>query len=289
MSKSLRRSIVLIDDVWISPSRRAVDGAAVDRLIDSIREVGLLNPITVRIADNVVDPEDGQISDVTALVAGRHRLEAMRRLGADRIDCFFLDVDDIHAELAEIDENLVRANLTPAQEAAAVTRRKSIYETLHPETKATKDGGTFRGNQHGEVSDNLSFTRATADATGKDRRTIERAAARGKELGDDLKAIVGTSLDKGAELDALAKMGNDERAPLIARAKAGETVSARTVKIEADVKQRADESAAEILIEDLSHNRLEVVVSHLFTAGHKSLAITLRNKLGESVMDRRYA
>jgi hypothetical protein len=55
-----------------------------------------------------------------------------------------------------------------------------------------------------DVSDNLSFTISTAAATGKDRRTVERAAARGEALGDDLGAVTGTSLDKGVELDALA-------------------------------------------------------------------------------------
>jgi hypothetical protein len=47
------------------------------------------------------------------------------------------------------------------------------------------------------VSDNLSFTKATSEATGKDKRTIQRAAARGEALGDDLNDIAGTSLDKG--------------------------------------------------------------------------------------------
>ncbi len=37
---------------------------------------------------------------------------------------------------------------------------------------------------------------ATAEVSGKDERTIRRAAARGEALGDDL-AIAGTSLDKG--------------------------------------------------------------------------------------------
>jgi hypothetical protein len=32
------------------------------------------------------------------------------------------------------DENLIRCNLTPAQEASAIARRKAIYEQLHPET-----------------------------------------------------------------------------------------------------------------------------------------------------------
>ena len=73
----------------------------------------------------------------------------------------------------------------------------------------------------------MSFADATSDATGKDRRTVERAAARGEALGDDLAAVTGTSLDKGVELDALAKLPKDERKGLIDRAKAGKWVSAR--------------------------------------------------------------
>jgi hypothetical protein len=93
------------------------------------------------------------------------------------------------AELAEIDENLIRCNLTPAQEAAAVFRRKAIYEELHPETK------------HGAASpskdcNSQSFVSATSDAVGKDKSTISRAAARGEALGADLNDIAGTSLDK---------------------------------------------------------------------------------------------
>jgi hypothetical protein len=71
------------------------------------------------------------------------------------------------------------------------------------------------------------FTSATADATGRDERTVRRAAARGEALGDDLGAVTGTSLDKGVELDALAKMPKDERKGLIDRARTGERVTAR--------------------------------------------------------------
>ena len=51
----------------------------------------------------------------------------------------------------------------------------------------------------------MSFTSATADTIGKSRRSVEIAAARGEALGDDLGAVTGTSLDKGVELEALAK------------------------------------------------------------------------------------
>jgi hypothetical protein len=81
------------------------------------------------------------------------------------------------------------------------------YEELHPGTKATYAGGAFMGNQHTDVaSENSAFTTATADATGKSRRSVEIANARREALGDDLAAVTGTSLDKGVELDALAKL-----------------------------------------------------------------------------------
>ena len=54
-------------------------------------------------------------------------------------------------------------------------------------------------------NENSAFASATSDAIGKSRRSIEIAAARGESLGDDLAADMGTSLDKGVELDALAK------------------------------------------------------------------------------------
>ena len=59
---------------------------------------------------------------------------------------------------------------------------------------------------------------------------MQLAAARGKALGDDLKDVEGTSLDKGVELDALAKMPAAERKEVIAKAKAGEKVSALLVE-----------------------------------------------------------
>ncbi len=43
------------------------------------------------------------------------------------------------------------------------------------------------------------------DLAGNGRRLSAEAAARGEALGDDLAAVTGTSLDKGLELDALAK------------------------------------------------------------------------------------
>ena len=70
-----------------------------------------------------------------------------------------------------------------------------------------------------DANENSAFASATSDAIGKSRRSVEIAAARGEALGDDLGAqpVTGTSLDKGVELDALAKMPKDERKWLAAK------------------------------------------------------------------------
>lgn len=45
------------------------------------------------------------------------------------------------------------------------------------------------------------------------------AAARGRDLGDDIQRIVGTSLDKGVEMDALAKLQKKSAKTLLAAPK----------------------------------------------------------------------
>jgi hypothetical protein len=107
--------------------------------------------------------------------------------------------------LAEIDENLIRRDLTPAQRAKLVSKRKAAYEATHPETKHGAIGrGRGKSGQVGHSSDR--FTTDTARRTGKPERTIRRDATRAEALGPDLDRVAGTSLDKGSELDALAAM-----------------------------------------------------------------------------------
>ena len=217
----LRREWIDLEAIDIPAHRREFDEATVQFLVNSICEIGLLHPIAVR---EYFDAEGGQYVD---LVSGRKRLEALKRLGIGGIECLLIDNNDnpLLAELIEIDEKLCRASLSPAQETAAITRRKQVYEALHPETKAGVAGGKAR---QGSASDTLSFTESTARATGKSKRTVERAAARGKAIGvDNLDKIAKTSLDKLAELEALAAAPPTEQANLIERAAAGEQVTAR--------------------------------------------------------------
>ena len=72
--------------------------------------------------------------DEFEVVAGSHRLQAVQLLEWPDIDAIVLNLDDLKAEMAMIDENLVRAELTPAERAKATARAKELHLLLHPET-----------------------------------------------------------------------------------------------------------------------------------------------------------
>ena len=88
---------------------------------------------------------------------------------------FVPEIRHAETQLAEIDENLCRSELTPTQEAEHL--------------------------------------------------------ARADKLGPDLHAVIGTSLDKAGELDALKDMEPEARRPLIEAAQRGVQVSARAANL----------------------------------------------------------
>jgi hypothetical protein len=194
--------------ISIRNDARKVDDAAVRSLMNSIAELGIINPLRVRPAQRFVD---GVQADAYEVTAGVHRLKAARKLGLAEVPCIIVADDDLHAELAMIDENLCRAELSPADRASQTARRKAIYLELHPETG------------HGKASpnkdDNLSsFAAATAQAIGKTERTVQRDAERGEKISERaLAALRGTKLDTGAYLDKIKRIEPEQQAGRVER------------------------------------------------------------------------
>jgi len=201
---------------------RQLQSEIVADLAASITAQGLLQPIVVSVVER---------RERYRLIAGRHRLEAIRQLGRDAIDARIVsDIDAAAAELMEIDENLIRAELSPAERALHIGRRKELYLLQHPETKRGVAGGKESGRKRGNNSQNEScspaFVNGTAAKTGKGRSTVAREAQRSAKI-PNLDQVVGTSLDQGDELDALAKLPVEQQVPLIADARTGKKVSAK--------------------------------------------------------------
>ncbi len=215
--------------IIIRQDARKVDDATVKALAASIAEIGIINPLRVRPSRGFVD---GVQSDVYEVIAGVHRLKAARKAGLEAVPCVIVDDDDLHAELAMIDENLCRAELSPADRAAQTARRKAIYLELHPETAQHVAGGLAR---QGAADDNLSFAAATAAVIGKTERTVQRDAERGEKISDRALALVrGSRLDTGEYLDKLKKLPHDEQVAKVQRDRTQPVQARKPVKIADD-------------------------------------------------------
>lgn len=218
---------VPIGKIQIKEGRRSLDACHVKELADSIRELGLLNPLTID-RDYV-------------LIAGLHRLEAVKALGWEDVECTVSSLEGLAAELAEIDENIVRSDISTLEYGEILLRRKEIYETLHPETKegiaqAISMNRTLGNNVSDKMSvTSKSFVQDTAEKLGVVPRTIERQIQTAKNLTPETKEIIKKSDQKiskkaALKLSRLEPEQQKEAAALLA-AKEIRTVDEYTAKV----------------------------------------------------------
>ena len=174
--------LIPINKIRIKEGRRELSTAGIDKLMESMAVVGLLNPISV--------------DESNTLIAGNHRLEAAKRLGWTEIECSVRKLDGLQAELAEIDENFVRTPLTPMEENDLLLRRKEVYEALHPETRA---GAAQAAGMNRAVGNNVgatvaptskSFVQDTAEQLGVSPSTIKSQVRAAKNTVPEAKAII---------------------------------------------------------------------------------------------------
>jgi ParB family transcriptional regulator, chromosome partitioning protein len=180
---------IALSDIAVAIHRlRALRPDKVDALAQSMTDQGLLQPIVVR------SHEGGGY----LLVAGLHRFEAAKKLKWKTISCtVFDDMETDEAELVEIDENLVRADLSPAERALQIGRRQELYEKKHGKAKAL-GGHASQAAQGHKANANLAdaFTKDATKKTRQSERSVQRDATRAKKVAV-LPDIAGTSLDKG--------------------------------------------------------------------------------------------
>ncbi|HEV2346572.1 MAG TPA: ParB/RepB/Spo0J family partition protein [Actinocrinis sp.] len=99
---------------------------AMDELVHSIREVGLLQPIVVR-------PEGPSGTGKYELIMGERRWRAAQRAGLERIPAIVRDTDDERMLLDALLENLHRSQLNPLEEAAAYDQLLKDFSCTHEE------------------------------------------------------------------------------------------------------------------------------------------------------------
>lgn len=241
--------MIRIAEITTFNRMRQAEGKQVAALAESIKEVGLLNPITVA-------PIEGGY----ALVAGMHRLEACRSLGWAEIPATIINLDEQRLIIAECDENLCAPALTAAEKAFFTARRKAAYEALHPETIHGENQHT-RSRQLGDSSSTPRFTVDTAARTGQSERVIQRDAERGEKVGAEALSLVrGTKLDKGAYLDSIknlpaedqvAKVAADLSAPKAPQISAGDATDPPVTPEEAKERRALTKLTTDALIDEV--------------------------------------
>lgn len=100
--------------------RSTFDDEALGALADSIREVGILQPVLVR-------PAEGGFE----LIAGERRWRAAQRVGLKTIPALVRETDDTAALEHALVENLQRDDLNPLEEAAAYQQLIEDFGLTH--------------------------------------------------------------------------------------------------------------------------------------------------------------
>lgn len=107
-----------LEEIALSPdqTRKNFDEYEIGLLAASIKENGLLQPITVRRAAK------GYI-----LIAGERRVRAAKIAGLKTLPAIIYETDDRAAAIFTLLENLQRSDLTPFEEAEGIRRLIAVY------------------------------------------------------------------------------------------------------------------------------------------------------------------
>jgi ParB/RepB/Spo0J family partition protein len=128
--------LLALDSIKASFENTFISQRKIFDMCESIKEVGLLQPVTV--------------SDTNQLLAGRHRYLAYQKLGRTHIPVIVVSLDQIRQQIAEIDENLIRRSLSVLELSLNLKKKKELYEILYPQTRR---GGSRKN--HNDKTDTL--------------------------------------------------------------------------------------------------------------------------------------
>lgn len=192
---------------WIDvPENRArhFDPAEAEALAALIDATGLQHPIRVRAVGNRY-----------RLIAGRHRLEAVRLLGWTSIPLTVSNAStDDEARLEEVVENLGRIELKKLDRCQHLFELKQVYERLYPEAKNGANGGVGGKRNENEI---FAFSLDAAEKIGLSRRAIELAVKIWTDLSEgSRKRCAGTWLaDHQAGLKQLSEQSHVDQAKIL--------------------------------------------------------------------------
>lgn len=134
-----------------------VDDDRMKRLVDSIRENGILVPAIVRSIGN----------DEYEMISGHRRMHAAQKLGMERIPVIIREMSDDEAIVKMVDSNIQREELLPSEKAFAY--KMKIEAMKRQAGRPSNNSGQNDQNLRGTVSRDL-----LAEEAGESSRQVQR-------------------------------------------------------------------------------------------------------------------
>lgn len=172
---------VAVGEIVPNPNqpRAHFDEEALATLSDSIKELGVLQPLLVRVR------EDGTYE----LIAGERRLRAAKRAGLQTVPVIVRDADNATSLAHAIVENIQRQDLNPMEEAAAFQQLIEDFQLTH------EDVAVRVGKSRASITNTLRLLQLSA--------VIQRYVRDGQIRMGHARALLGTP-DRSLQ-EALAK------------------------------------------------------------------------------------
>ena len=123
--KSARIPIAKLHDFDGHPFK-VTDNEDMDKLVESIKLQGIINPLIVRLKDNTTDEYE--------VISGHRRLHASKRAGLTEVPTLIYPYTKTEAAIAVVDSNLHRERILPSEKAFAY---KMKMEALKEQGKRT--------------------------------------------------------------------------------------------------------------------------------------------------------
>ena len=117
-------STSLINDP-VTPGRKNLTPESVESLARSIKQIGLIQPLTVR-----------KINGEFEVIAGHRRLKACQILKRAKIPCVIIETKGQEADIIKLHENIYREDLNPIDEGHFFQYLKETYNLTNDEIAA---------------------------------------------------------------------------------------------------------------------------------------------------------
>jgi ParB family transcriptional regulator, chromosome partitioning protein len=192
-----------LSDIKISSAYLRVD-TDVSTLIQSIKQIGLINPLTV--------------NEANELIAGGRRYTALRALEFTDVPINRISLENaLEHELISIDENLIRKPLSKIELETCLNRGREIYELLNPEANKIEieqrdlSSSEKKAEKEKEELDHTSFAAVTAEKTGLSKASIKTAIKREVLSADSVKDARSNGSINAGQTNEIIRLEKEEQ------------------------------------------------------------------------------